>query len=72
MAIHFTSPEPYEGMTSFVEKRKPDYLKLRKLAAEGKSSEYLWGPPLKECSDCGSKGIPAEFKFCGVCSKELK
>jgi enoyl-CoA hydratase/carnithine racemase len=72
LAIHFTSPETYEGMTSFVEKRKTDYLKLRKLAAEGKSSEYLWGPPAKECAACGSKGIPTEFGYCGVCGKELK
>ena len=71
LALHFTSPETHEGMTSFVEKRKPDYLKLRKLAAEGKSSEYLWGPPLRECSDCGAKGIPREFKYCGVCGKKL-
>lgn len=71
LAIHFTSPETYEGMTSFVEKRKTDYLKLRKLAAEGKSSEYLWGPPAKGCAGCGSKGIPAEFKYCGVCGKKL-
>ena len=72
LAIHFTSPETYEGMTSFVEKRKTDYLKLRKLAAEGQSSEYLWGPPAKECAACGSKGIPTEFGYCGVCGKELK
>ena len=72
LAVHFTSPETYEGMTSFVEKRKTDYLKLRKLAAEGKSTEYLWGPPAKECAACGSKGIPTEFGYCGVCGKELK
>ncbi|MCD6293769.1 MAG: enoyl-CoA hydratase/isomerase family protein [Deltaproteobacteria bacterium] len=72
LATHFTSPEPYEGMNSFVEKRKTDYMKLRKLAAEGKSSEYLWGPPTRKCSGCGVKGIPAEFEYCGVCGKKLK
>ena len=72
LAIHFTSPETYEGMTSFVEKRKTDYVKLKKLAAEGKSSEYLWGPPEKQCPDCNAKGIPAEFEYCGVCGKKLK
>jgi enoyl-CoA hydratase/carnithine racemase len=71
LAIHFTSLETYEGMTSFVEKRKTDYLKMRKLAAEGKSSEYLWGPPVKECPQCGAKGIPGEFQYCGVCGSKL-
>lgn len=72
LSIHFTSPEPYEGMWSFVEKRKPDYMKLRKLAAEGKSSEYLWGAPVKACSKCGAKGLPGEFKFCGNCGAALE
>ncbi|MCE7737059.1 MAG: enoyl-CoA hydratase/isomerase family protein [Candidatus Heimdallarchaeota archaeon] len=71
LALHYASWEPYEGMQSFVEKRKPDYLKIRRAARDGGSSEFMWGPPAKECSACGTKGIPNEFMFCGVCGKEL-
>jgi enoyl-CoA hydratase/carnithine racemase len=72
LTMHFTGPETYEGMNAFVEKRKTDYMKLRRLAAEGGSSEYLWGPPSKKCTGCGAKGIPGSFKYCGVCGAELK
>jgi 1,4-dihydroxy-2-naphthoyl-CoA synthase len=71
LSIHYASWEPTEGMNAFVEKRKADYVKLRTLAAEGKSSEFMWGPYAKECPSCNAKGIPSEFKFCGVCGKEL-
>lgn len=71
LSVHFTSAEADEGMKSFVEKRKTDYLKLRKLAASGKSSEFLWGPYTKICASCGAKGIPEEFEYCGLCGKKL-
>jgi len=63
LSIHYTSLEPHEGMSAFVEKRKVDYVGLRRRAAEGGSSEFLWGPYAQECSSCGAKGIPAEFEF---------
>lgn len=72
LAMHFMGLETYEGMNSFLEKRKTDYRKIRKLAADGDSSEYLWGPPLRECSACGAKGIPNKFDYCGVCGKKLE
>jgi len=71
LTLHFTDVEPYEGMTSFVEKRPPDYRGLRQRAAEGGSSEYLFGPPMKKCAKCGAKGIPTQFKFCGSCGAKL-
>ncbi|MBN1548472.1 MAG: enoyl-CoA hydratase/isomerase family protein [Syntrophaceae bacterium] len=71
LAMHFMGLESYEGMNSFVEKRKMDHRRIRKLAAEGESSEYLWGAPVRKCSKCGTKGIPDKFKFCGVCGNEL-
>ncbi len=58
-------------MTAFVEKRKADYEGLRRKAAEGGSSEFLWGPYAKQCSSCGAKGIPAEFAHCGKCGAVL-
>ncbi len=72
LAIHYTSLEPYEGMTAFVEKRRADYVGLRKRAAEGGSSEFLWGPYTQQCPQCGAKGIPEMFKHCGCCGAALE
>ncbi len=71
LAVHFASPETAEGMWSFVEKRPTDYMKLRKKAAEGKSSEFVWGPHIKQCQKCGTKELPDEFEFCGKCGSKL-
>jgi len=71
LSIHYASWEPLEGMQAFVEKRPADYVKLRELAAAGKSSEFKWGPYSQSCANCGSTGIPAEFDYCGVCGKPL-
>lgn len=71
LALHFTSLEPYEGMKSFVEKRPTDYLGIRKRAAQGGSSEFLWGPYTKACAKCNAKGIPDDFEFCGKCGGKL-
>lgn len=72
LALHFASVEPYEGMKAFVEKRSPEYMTLRKKAAEGKSPEFLWGPYVRSCQGCGAKGIPEEFLFCGACGAKLE
>lgn len=72
LTLHFTDSEPYEGMTAFVEKRKPDYRGLRRRAAEGGSSEYLFGPPAKTCSKCGTKGLAECFEYCGLCGAKLE
>jgi 6-oxocyclohex-1-ene-1-carbonyl-CoA hydrolase len=71
LAVHYTSLEPHEGMTAFVEKRKADYVGLRRRAATGGSSEFLWGPYAKNCPKCGAKGIPAMFEHCGICGAGL-
>lgn len=73
LAVHYTSLEPYEGMTAFVEKRKVDYVGMRQRAAdENGSSEFLWGPYAQECPSCNAKGIPSQFEFCGKCGGSLK
>jgi 6-oxocyclohex-1-ene-1-carbonyl-CoA hydrolase len=72
LATHYTSLEPYEGMTAFVEKRKADYVGMRKRAADPNgSSEFLWGPYAQQCPKCEAKGIPAFFEFCGKCGAKL-
>jgi enoyl-CoA hydratase/carnithine racemase len=72
LSLHFATLEPWEGMTAFVEKRQPDYRGIRRKAAEGGSSEFVWGPYSGTCSSCGAKGIPAEFTFCGKCGASLE
>ncbi|MCW2278171.1 enoyl-CoA hydratase-related protein [Heliophilum fasciatum] len=71
LALHFASVEPYEGMKAFVEKRPKDYIGLRQKAADGRSSEFLWGPYTQACGSCGTKGIPQDFQFCGQCGTRL-
>ncbi|MCH7870776.1 MAG: hypothetical protein IID33_03660 [Planctomycetes bacterium] len=59
-------------MTAFVEKLKADYIGMRERAAdENGSSEFLWGPYIKQCPSCGAKGIPKHFEFCGKCGGSL-
>ena len=71
LAIHYTSYEPLEGMRAFVEKRRAGYKRLRELAAEGGSSEFIWGPYSKSCGECGATSIPANFTHCGACGAKL-
>ena len=71
LAIHYTSLEPYEGMTAFTEKRKADYVGVRRRAAEGGSSEFVWGAPALACPECGAKGLPEMFTHCGRCGAAL-
>ncbi len=71
LALHYTSAEPWEGMTAFVEKRPADYQGMRRRAADGGSSEFVWGPYTQTCGGCGAQGIPASFQFCGACGARL-
>lgn len=71
LAIHYTSLEPWEGMTAFVEKRKARYTWVRERAAKDQSSEFLHGPYEKNCTQCETKGIPSHFSFCGECGAKL-
>ncbi|MDO8502496.1 MAG: enoyl-CoA hydratase/isomerase family protein [Gemmatimonadaceae bacterium] len=71
LSTHFTTLEPYEGMQAFVEKRKVDFMGLRRKAAGAGSSEFLWGPYSKACTKCGAKGIPEQFTYCGGCGAAL-
>lgn len=72
LALHYTSMEPWEGMRAFVQKRTPRYMELRRRAADGGSSEYVWGPPALQCPVCNADGIPAAFEFCGACGAPLE
>ena len=49
LSIHYASWEPNEGMSAFVEKREPHYMKLRELARDGRSSDDQGGPYSGEC-----------------------
>ena len=71
LALHFANLEPTEGMHAFVEKRPADRVGLRERAAEGGSSEYLWGPNSTTCPSCGTRYLPRQFQFCGACGARL-
>lgn len=71
LALHYASYEPWEGMRAFVQKRPARYAELRRRAAEGGSSEFLWGPYTRDCAVCGAEGIPAAFAYCGACGARL-
>lgn len=43
LAIHNTSPETWEGVNSFAEKRSPDYEEIRRRWAEDQAPEWLNG-----------------------------
>lgn len=72
LSVHYTTWEPLEGMNAFVEKRPAQFRMLRERAAQGKSSEFPWGPYKLKCGSCGAKDIPDDFKFCGQCGAELE
>lgn len=71
LALHFNSVEPWEGMRAFVEKRPARVADLRRRAAEGGSSEFVWGPYSRDCAACGAEGLPSGFDFCGSCGAAL-
>lgn len=72
LTLHFASWEPSEGMQAFVEKRPADYMGLRKLAAEGGSSEFKYGPYKLTCKKCGATQLPGLHKFCGMCGAAIE
>ena len=72
LTVHSTSWEPYEGIQAFIDKRPVDYKSIRSRAAAGGSGESLWGAPVRNCGNCGAKGIPERFDYCGKCGNKLK
>jgi enoyl-CoA hydratase/carnithine racemase len=72
LTLHFATLEPSEGMNAFVEKRPANRIGVRRRAADGGSSETLWGPNRIQCPSCGTRNLPAEFVFCGVCGGSLE
>lgn len=47
LAVHNTSPETWEGVQAFEQKRKPDYGEIRRRWAEDDAPEWLGGQPPK-------------------------
>lgn len=71
LGIHAGSHETAQAVRAFGEKRRPDYEAIRRAWAEDGHPESPFGPPLKNCPHCGTKGLPSDFKFCGVCGQSL-
>jgi len=71
LSLHFATPEPHEGMRAFVEKRRARVDKVREALAEGRSTEYFHGPPVRACPACRATGLPEDLPFCGRCGATL-
>ncbi len=71
LALHYTSTEPQEGMSAFVEKRRPRFRELRQRAADDRSPELPWGAFTGRCEQCEASGLPEGFQFCGRCGAPL-
>jgi enoyl-CoA hydratase/carnithine racemase len=71
LSIHNPAPETHEGERAFVEKRDPDYERLRRAYADDEHPEYFWGGPFVTCPNCGARNLPEDFKFCGNCGLAL-
>ena len=71
LSLHFATPEPHEGMRAFVEKRPARVDRIRAALAEGRSTEYLHGPPTRSCPACRATGLPEDFAHCGRCGAAL-
>ncbi len=68
LALHYTGYEPFEGMTAFSKKRPVNFAAVRERAVEpGGSPETPWGAHVAACASCGANGLPASFRFCGLC-----
>jgi enoyl-CoA hydratase/carnithine racemase len=72
LAVHNTSPETWEGVESFVEKRAVNYSELRNQMAAGTDPAYHHGPPDQTCISCGATHLPLSHRFCGICGAALK
>lgn len=71
LAVHNSSPETWEGVESFIEKRDVGYENIRLDMEMGRDPAYHHGPPTQSCPYCETTHIPADFIFCGVCGKPL-
>ncbi len=71
LALHFATPEPHEGMRAFVEKRPARVDRVRAALREGRSTEYLYGAPVRTCPACHTTGLPELFPYCGHCGAAL-
>jgi len=72
LTLHAGAPETQEGIEAFHEKRPVDYAGIRRKLAEGESTEFAWGPPVRTCPRCGAKHLPQGFAYCGNCGIKLQ
>ncbi|MGI0132469.1 MAG: enoyl-CoA hydratase-related protein [Thermoplasmata archaeon] len=71
LSLHFATPEPYEGMHAFVDKRPARVAELRQRLAKATGADYLHGAPTVSCGGCGETGLPDQFRYCGRCGAPL-
>lgn len=72
LGIHAGSHETVQAVRAFGNKQKPPYEEIRQAYDNDAHPETPFGAPLQNCPHCGAIGLPADFKFCGVCGKALQ
>lgn len=70
--FQMTTTEMLEGSSAFKEKRSPQWMRMREQIAAGKVVSYSWGPPVKNCKNCGAGNLPEYHEYCGKCGAKLK
>ncbi len=71
LSLHYACAEPLEGMNAFVEKRRARYAEWRARAERDESPEVPWGAYVRSCPQCGARGLPESFDYCGKCGAAL-
>lgn len=56
---------------AFMERKTPDWAKMRVEDLKNKTTFYYWGPMTKSCEKCGAKNLPENLSYCGVCGAKI-
>ena len=46
-------------------------MKIKEIGAAGGSTEYMWGPNIKECKKCNTKYLPDISEYCLKCGEKI-
>ncbi len=64
-------PDLRKSSRAFMDKKPIDWISTNREQFATKSEYYYWGPPVKKCKNCGTRDLPQNHKYCGMCGGEL-